>query len=225
MIQGLYTYGKSIDNASSIGGGAPVVVQDDLHPELDRGLSSFDIRHQFRGSYVYELPFGERKRWAHKGWQAATFGDWSVSGNITAQTGTPFTARVLGTAADNTGTGANFSERADQVGDPKLSGDQRTPLHFFDTAAFVLPPTGRFGDAGRNTIPGPGNFTFNFALARRIPFGKDQRHRMDFRWEVSNLTNTPDFTGLSTVVNSTTYGRVTGVRAMRTMDFVIRVTF
>jgi len=225
MIQGLYTYGKSIDNASSIGGGAPVVVQDDRHPELDRGLSSFDIRHQFRGSYVYELPFGDRKRWAHKGWQAAAFGNWSVSSNITAQTGTPFTARVLGTAADNTGTGANFSERADQVGDPKLSGDQRTPLHFFNTAAFVLPPLGRFGDAGRNTIPGPGNFTFSFALARRIPFGKDQRHRMDLRWEVSNLTNTPDFTGLSTVVNSTTYGRVLGGRAMRAIDFVMRVTF
>ena len=132
---------------------------------------------------------------------------------------------MLGAAADNTGTGANFSERADQLGNASLPGDQRTPLHFFNTAAFTLPPPGRFGDAARNTIPGPGNFTFNFALARRIPFGKDQQRRVDLRWEVSNLTNTPNFTGLSTVVNSATYGRVLGTRPMRTMDFVMRVTF
>ncbi len=225
MIQGLYTYGKSIDDASSIGGGAPVVVQDDRNFRLERGLSSFDIRHQFRGSYVYELPLGERKRWARKGWQAAAFGNWSLSGNITAATGTPFTARVLGTAADNSGTGSNFSERADQVGNPSLTADQRSPLHFFDTTAFALPPTGRFGNAARNTIPGPGNITFNFALARRIPIGRDQQHRLDFRWEVSNLTNTPNFTGLSTVVNSATYGRVLGTRPMRTMDFVLRVSY
>ncbi len=225
MVQGLYTYGKSEDNASSIGGGAPVVVQDDKHPELERGLSSFDIRHQLRAGYVYELPFGERKRWAHKGWRAAAFGLWSVSGNVTAQTGTPFTARVLGGVTDNGGVGAGFSTRADQAGNPSLPGDQRAPLHFFNTAAFVLPPPGRFGDAARNTISGPGNFAFNFALARRIPFGKDQQHRIDLRWELSNLTNTPNFTGLSTVVNSASYGRVLGARAMRTMDFVMRVSF
>ena len=225
MLQGLYTYGKSIDNASSIGGGAPVVVQDDTNFALERGLSSFDIRHQLRANYVYELPFGERKRWARKGWEAAAFGNWTLSGNTIVQTGTPFTARVLGGVGNNGGVGATFSTRADQVGDPSLPGDQRTPLHFFNTAAFVLPSPGRFGDAARNTIPGPGNLSFNFALARRVNFGKDKRDRINLRWEVQNLTNTPNFTGLSTVVDSQTYGRVLGARAMRTMDFVMRVNF
>ncbi|MBI3671139.1 MAG: carboxypeptidase regulatory-like domain-containing protein [Acidobacteria bacterium] len=225
MLQGLYTYGKSIDNASSIGGGAPVVAQNDNNFALERGLSSFDVRHQFRTFYVYELPFGERKRWAHKGWQAAAFGNWTLSGNTTVQTGTPFTARVLGGSVDNGGVGAGFSSRADQVGSPSLPAGQRDPLHFFNTAAFVLPPPGRFGNAGRNTIPGPGLFTFIFALARRMSFGKDKQRRLDLRWEVSNLTNTPNFTGLSTVVNSTTYGRVMGARPMRSMDFVMRVNF
>ncbi len=225
MLQGLYTYGKSIDNASSIGGGAPVVAQNDNNFALERGLSSFDIRHQFRANYVYEPPFGERKRWAHKGWQAAAFGNWTLSGNTTVQTGTPFTARVLGGTVDNGGVGAGFSSRANQVGNPSLPADQRDPLHFFNTAAFELPNPGLPGDAARNTIPGPGLFTFNFALARRMSFGKDRQRRMDLRWEISNLTNTPNFTGLSTVVNSTTYGRVQGARAMRTMDFVMRMHF
>jgi hypothetical protein len=225
MIQGLYTYGKSIDNASSIGGSAPIVVQDDRNPQLDRGLSSFDVRHQLRLFYFYELPFGERKRWGRKGWTSRAFGHWQISGNTTVSTGTPYTARVLGNLSDNTGTGANFSERADQVGEPSLPADQRTPLLFFNTAAFTLPPLGRFGDAARNTITGPGTLSVNFALARYMRFGKDQQRRVDLRWEVSNLTNTPNFNGLSTVVNSATYGRVLTSRAMRTLDFVLRVNF
>jgi hypothetical protein len=48
---------------------------------------------------------------------------------------------------------------------------------------------------------------------------------MDLRWELANLTNTPNFTGLATVVNSATYGRVLGARPMRTMDFILRVNF
>jgi len=225
MLSGLYTFGKSIDNASSIGGSTPVVIQNDKDFRLDRGLSSFDIRHQFRANFVYELPLGERRRWARGGWRSTAFGNWTISGYVIARTGTPYTARVLGTAADNSGTGANFSERADQVGDPSLPDNLSAPLHFFNTAAFVVPPPGRFGNAARNTIPGPGTFSLNFALARRIPLGRDQQHRLDLRWEVANLTNTPSFTGLSTVVNSATYGRVLGAQPMRTMNFVMRFNY
>lgn len=225
MIQGNYTFGKSIDNASSIGGGAPVVVQDDTNFRLERSISSFDLRHQFRSFYMYELPFGERKRWARTGWKAAALGHWQISGNTTVATGTPFTARVLGSAADSGGTGAGLSVRANQVGNPSLPRDQRSPLHFFDTAAFAVPPAGRFGNAARNTIPGPGNVTFNFSVGRWMSFGKDRQRRLDLRWEVSNLANTPNFTGLSTVANSATYGRVVGTRQMRTMDFQMRLNF
>lgn len=224
MIQGLYTFSKSIDNASSIGGGQ-VVVQDDTRPDLERGLSSFDIRHQFRGSYVYELPFGERKKWAQKGWPSTLFGHWQMNGAFTILSGTPFTARVLGNQADNTGTGSSFSQRADQVSNASLPAGQQNTQQFFDTVAFALPPVGFFGNAARNTIPGPGTFNVNFALARFMRFGKDQQRRIDLRWEVSNLTNTPNFSGLSTVVNSATYGRVTSVRAMRTIDMNLRVNF
>jgi hypothetical protein len=235
-LQGLYTFAKSIDNASSIGGGAPVVVQDDSNFAFERGLSSFDIRHQFRLNYVYELPFGERKRWANKGWRAAALGNWTISGYTTMQTGTPYTARVLGGAVNNGGVGAGFSTRADQVGNPSQPGpvaanpncvapaQVQTPLSWFNPCAFRA-PDGGFGNAARNTIEGPGMFQINFSLARRIPFGKDNVHRLDLRWEVSNLTNTPNFTGLSTVVNSATYGRVLGTRPMRTMDFVLRVSY
>jgi hypothetical protein len=225
MMFGTYTFGKSLDNASSIGGGAQVVVQDDNNFAAERGRSTFDVRHRFNALVLYELPFGERKRWAQRGWQAALLSNWTINSNISAQSGTPFTARLLGNAANNSGTGNSFSERPDQVADASLPRSQRDPLHFFNTAAFVLPPAGRFGNAGRNTIPGPGLITVNGSVGRWIALGKDRQRRIDLRWEVQNLFNTPNFTGLNTVVNSTTYGRVQGARQMRTMDLNIRFNF
>jgi hypothetical protein len=57
-LGGTYTYSKSIDDASSIGGGATVVAQNDLDIVAERGLSSFNQTHRLVADYVYELPFG-----------------------------------------------------------------------------------------------------------------------------------------------------------------------
>jgi hypothetical protein len=225
MVMGTYTYGKSIDNASSIGGGAQIVVQDDANFDAERGLSTFDMRHQFRSFFVWELPFGERKRWAKKGMSANVFGNWSLNGNAVWTTGTPYTARLLGAASNNSGTGNNFSERPDAVGNPNLPSDQRTPLHFFDTTAFAQPAPGLFGNAGRNTIEGPGTVQFNMSAGKFMRFGKDNRGRLEFRWEAQNLFNTPSFTGLGTALGSSNYGRVSGARQMRTMNLQMRVNF
>jgi hypothetical protein len=225
MVMGMYTFGKSIDNASSIGGGAQVVVQDDSNFRAERGLSTFDTRHQFRSFFVWELPFGERKRWAKKGWSASVFGNFSLNGNLTLTTGTPYTARLLGAASNNSGTGNNFSERPDAVGDPNLPRDQRTPLHYFDTTAFALPAPGLFGNAARNTIEGPGTIQFNLSAGKFVRFGKDLQRRVEFRWEANNVFNHPNFTGLGTALGSANYGRVLGARQMRTMDLQIRVNF
>jgi len=223
LIYGIYTFGKSLDDASAIGGGTPVVEQQDGNLRAEWGRSAFDVRHQLRTFGIYELPFGSRQRWIRHGWLASLLGNYRVNAGATVSSGLPYTA--LGPPSDNTASGGGFSERANQVGDPCLPWNQHTPLHFFNTAAFVAPPVGTFGDASRNTICGPGAFSINTGLSKSFVFGKDQQHHMDLRWEVQNLTNTPNFTGLSTVVNSTTYGRVTSTQSMRTMDLVLRVMF
>ena len=68
-------------------------------------------------------------------------------------------------------------------------------------------------------------FVWNAQIAKTFRLGKDREHRLDLRWEITNLTNTPNFTGLSTLVNSTTFGEVTGVSNMRMMNVVTRFTF
>src|SRR6478609_9468959 len=83
-LGGTYTYSKSIDDASSIGGGATVVAQNDLDIAAERGLSSFNQTHRLVADYVYELPFGKDKKWlTSSGMAQNIFAGLSFSGNLT----------------------------------------------------------------------------------------------------------------------------------------------
>ena len=225
IIQGNYSYSKSLDNASSIILGTPMVVQDENNLAAEWGHSDFDVRHQFGDTLSYDVPFGPSRRWLHDGWISQIFRDFKLSEVTTITSGTPFTARVLGNVADNTGTGVELSQRADQVGNPWLPASQRTPLRYFNTAAFVVPASGLFGNAARNTIPGPGVSNVDFAIARKFKFGEGARRELELRWEIRNAFNTPNFQGVDNVVNSDTYGAVQRVAPMRSMDFYIKVNF
>jgi hypothetical protein len=222
MFMARYTYSKSLDDASTIGGGGQTVIQNNANPAGDYGLSSFDLRHQFLGVFMYQLPFGDRQRFATKGWEKSVFGAWRINGNFTAHSGTPYTVRVFSKdqACQNV-PGVN-SERADQSGTAGLSNP--TVLEWFNTAAFSV-PTGCFGDAPRNSVIGPGAFTINSGLSKTIQFGRDGLRRLDFSWNTSDLLNHVNYAGLSTVLGSTTFGQVTGAGAMRSMTFTTRVNF
>jgi hypothetical protein len=99
-VQAFYTFAKSLDNASTIGGTTPIVVQQDGNFAAERGLSSFDVRHQARLLTLYELPFGEHHRRLNRGWALHAFGNWRLQNIVTWQTGTPVTAYLGGTASD-----------------------------------------------------------------------------------------------------------------------------
>jgi hypothetical protein len=226
MLQAFYTYSKSLDNASSIGGSSPIVVQQDGNYAAERGLSSFDMRHQVRLMSVYELPFGERHRFAVHGWENQVFGGWRLMNMVTWHTGMPFTAYLGGGASNNSGTGANFSERAEQVGNPNVGLCGGAALDFFNTGAFAVPPPGTYGNERRGAIEGPCSLSWNISLAKSFRFGpRERQHHVDARWEVQNLTNTPSFTGISTTFGSPLFGQVTSAGSMRTMDFMLRFTF
>ena len=53
----------------------------------------------------------------------------------------------------------------------------------------------------------------------------DNGRRLEFRWQVSNVLNHPSFSGVGTVINALSFGRVTGARSMRHMDFNLRLNF
>jgi trimeric autotransporter adhesin len=212
MLQGIYTYGKSLDDASSIGGGSSTVEQQDGNLHGEYGLSTFDVRHQLRVVSMWELPFGQRDRWANHGWKEHVFGDWRLQNIFTWQTGTPFTVLLGGVASDN-GTGANFSLRPDLIGNPDIgicggfmpsSPNSSVPHPFFNTGVFTLPTDSSgdlaYGDEPRGAVEGPCSFNWNISLAKTFRFGPDRRHQLNLSWQIQNLTNTPSYTGIGTTL-------------------------
>jgi hypothetical protein len=129
------------------------------------------------------------------------------------------TARVLGNDAQLAQTNGTGSERADATGLPLESGSG-----LFNLPAFTVPPPGQFGNAGRNTIPGPALVSVNAAFGRSFQFG-DTRRRLEFRAEANNVLNQVNFTNYATIVNATNYGLPTAASAMRTLDIVMRFRF
>jgi hypothetical protein len=221
-VGGTYVYSKSIDNASSIGGGATVVAQNEQDLAAERGLSSFDQRHKLTGDYLFELPFGTGKKWLNgTGFASKALGDWTMTGDFTVASGIPFTARIVGAVAD-VARGSNGSLRADYNGQP-IQIDNRTLTQWFNTAAFTTPASGTFGSAGRNTIIGPGTLLLDFGLTKNIPL-KDMM-ALEFSAQATNVLNHVNYTTIDTVVNSPTFGQVIGVGSMRKIQMSTRFRF
>jgi hypothetical protein len=224
-----YIYSKSIDDASSIGGGATVVIQNPFDISADRGLSSFDQRHQFSGNWMYDLPFGDGHRFFEKGPLSHVLDGWQWSGDFTIASGLHFTPRVLGDTLDIS-RGVSGSLRANMVPGQQVSLSDPTTLDWFNTAAFCAPsvtcvnPDGSsFGDAGRNIIEGPPQFSLNMALNKTIQIRESRA--LELRISATNVFNTVYFTNINTVVNSLTFGQVTGAGSMRRISLTARFRF
>jgi trimeric autotransporter adhesin len=228
-LSGQYIFSKSIDDASSIGGGGSVVAQNPFDIAGDRGLSSFDQRHKFTGNWIYDLPFGDNRRFVPKGAWSHILGGWQWSGDFSIGSGLYFTPRVLGGGVDIS-RGVSGSLRANIVAGQSISINDPTTLRWFNTAAFCAPsatctnPSGSsFGDAGRNIIEGPGQVSMNMSLNKTITI-KESR-ALDLRITANNVFNTVRFTSINTVVNSFTFGEVTGTGGMRRVTMQARFRF
>jgi hypothetical protein len=116
------------------------------------------------------------------------------------------------------------SERADVAAGQGITLANPTVQEWFNTSAFQA-PAGCFGDSARNAVIGPGAFTINAGLSKTIQFGRDGLRRLDFSWNTTNLLNHVNYSGLSTVFGSPTFGQITGAGAMRSMQFTTRVNF
>jgi hypothetical protein len=231
-----YIYSKSIDDASSIGGGGVVVAQNPFDIAADRGLSSFDQRHKFTGNWICDLPFSENRRFLQKGFVSHLLVGWQWSGNFTVASGLPFTVRVLGGTLDIQ-RGVSGSLRANLVPGELVHVSDPTTKEWFNTAAFCQPETttsnstatcvnpgdSQFGDAGRNILEGPGQVALAMSLNKTIQI-KEYRS-LDLRITANNVFNYVNFSSLGTTVNSITFGEVTGTGNMRRVTVQARFRF
>jgi hypothetical protein len=175
----------------------------------ERGNSSYDRRQRFVFSEIWGLPTRPDFSRAAK----AILGGWFLNGIGTLQSGQPFTPLngiPLGTCADANGDGQLTNDRPN-IGNPSaplnsvalladptcrsvsagyigLNGQSISPTN----AHFVQVPLGTNGggNAGRNTLTGPGIIDFDFALYKQFHWGESKV--LEFRWEVYNVFNHPN---------------------------------
>lgn len=209
-LQGSYTLGKSIDYGSSFFGssGERGGVADSTNLRLERGPSSFDIRHRVVFVYVLDLPVGPGHRLAgwNNGINRQVLGGWQVSGITTIQSGAPFT--VFNNSADFSGFN-QFNDRPDVAGSGRLIQSNRNPDAAFDKTYFsATPPTGRIGSSGRNQYYGPGLANYDFSVNKNFAvFG--ERTRLVLRADFFNLFNHTNFANPVGNQSSSSFGKIT----------------
>jgi hypothetical protein len=220
-----YTWSHSIDDVQELFGAEGGIVQDKRNLRGDKGNSGFDRRHRFAASYLMQLPFGDGRRWLNRGgWLDAVLGGWQLSGILTKQTGAYFDVTVPDPASLLGVSGANW--RADVVGDWRVPDPG--PDGWLRREAFAVPqnPDGtyRFGNMGRNSIPGPGYFEIDAGLMKDFRFGAQRR--IQLRWEVFNATNHPSYGLPNSNLLSRDFGTIRGtVSAPRQMQFGVKLVF
>jgi hypothetical protein len=218
---GSYTWSKSLDNQSNgtddsdASGQYP---QNSMNRNQDRGLSSFDRTHRLVASAVWEIPSG----WitSRNAFNRLLQG-WQISGALEVQTGTPFT--VLMPCAAINAEGNNC--RPDRIESGELSAADHSISRWFDPAAFVVPTSKAYGNAGRNILRGPGSNNLDLALAKSIPLGTLETRRLQFRSEFFNALNHTNFGLPVHSTDSPALGSIISAASARVIQAAVRLEF
>ena len=206
-----YTYGKSIDDTSQLTGnsdGGYLGAQNarDLHQ--DRGRSDWDIGHSVTTSFSWTSPKSSGK----------FLRDWQVAGTGRVNTGQPFTPQV-----SNVNLALGEANRPDRIAKGTISNPDAN--RWFDVPAFPVVPQGsfKFGNSGRSILDAPGMAQINVSLLRN--FHIQERHRVQFRWEVFNILNHANL-GVPVVnVNAPNAATIITASDGRLMQLGIRYSF
>jgi hypothetical protein len=212
-----YTYSKSIDNAGVSGQGGSTIAQNWLDLDAERALSSFDQRHLLNLQTQYTTGARVFGPGLMSGWRGTLIREWTFSGQLTIGSGMPLTP-VYPAAVP--GTGFTGSIRPDYTGAPVDSAP--AGLHL-NPASYAAPAAGQWGNAGRNSITGPGQFSLDTSLART--FRMRDRVTMDFSLESKNILNHVTYPSWNTSVNSLQFGLPDRANPMRTVQANVKVRF
>jgi hypothetical protein len=203
LLKGAYTWSRAIDEAdysdwTEFEWNAASVF------DRNRALASHDIPHNLQFAFVYELPFGDGKKWLTGGGAPRKiFGGWQVNGLFAAYSGRPYTLTASGTSLNMPGNQQTPDQIKADVATLGFVGDDGT---YFDTSAFARVTEVRFGNVGRNTMRGPGVVNLDMSLFRTFKLASALD--LQFRAEAFNVTNTPHFANPNGNINSSTFGRI-----------------
>jgi hypothetical protein len=156
-------------------------------------------------------------------------GNWQAAGILTAQTGSPFTVNLPSSQSGSAIAAFGNPYRPDLISNPYVPGPVMAnpnlachttisqgglaadavnqPSSWFNTCAFVAPPAGQFGNAGRNIMSGPGLTNVDFSMYKNFVL-RTESHRLQLRAEVFNLFNHPNFDIPNHVLGNPNFGQV-----------------
>lgn len=218
-----YTFSKTIDQAFSSVAGNPTggAVSQTIANLSQRGLSGSHRAHVWVTSGVYELPFGQGKKFLNRrGVANVVFGGWQLSSIFTIQSGGVF-AVTLQDAAAGLNTGSD--QRANRLRDANLPSSDRSLSRWFDTSAFVRPPLYAFGSEETRTVfmPGLANVDANLKKAFRLMESMD----LEFRAEYFNILNRTNFGQPGNVFGNPSFGIISTAGPARVGQMSLKLVF
>jgi hypothetical protein len=198
-----YTFSKSLENAPDFR--SPMfesaIPQNDNNLNAEKGPAC-DIRHRFALSTVYNPP-----SWNKTNLSRALTSDWRGSMEFQVETGFPFTVSVFGDTA-NAGTVVGENPvRANVTSARIFPSGTRNATTWFNPAAFAAPPAYTFGNAGRNTVYGPGMETLDLGVVRG--FSINEKTKLEARAEFFNALNHTNLGTPNRFVNTANFGSIT----------------
>ncbi len=196
------------------------IAQNWVDLRAERSRSTFDQRHLATSSFQYTTGMGIGST-LMGGWRGRAYKEWTVTGILVVGSGLPETPVFYATV---NGAGFTGTLRPDRTATSLYAAPAG---HFLNAAAYTAPQLGNFGNAGRNSITGPGQFTFNSALARTFRLPKALN--LDIRVDATNLLNHVVFSSYDTTINpslpSPVFGLPTAAKPMRTLQTTARLRF
>lgn len=245
-----WTWAHSFDLGSTTENNAAEtrgIIISPYNRKLMRASSDFDQRHNFNANYVYILPMGSGKRYLSGVSKTMNMlvGGWQLSGLFRATSGLPVSvghnrtwptnynitgwATTVGPFQDGTNKNAQapVANAANPAAEARLSGPNifQNPRAAITSFGFTMP--GQIGD--RNNVRGDGVFNIDMSLAKNIAMPYNEKHALQLRWEVFNVTNTVRFDpqninlGLGALTN---FGRYQGtLQPSRVMQVSLRYDF
>ena len=217
-----YSWSKGLSTAGGDIGGyyqgdTDLRTQDFFNPRADRGPSAGDVTHYFASEVVYDLP----RLTAQNAFLRQAVGGWQVSSIFTATSGPPLLI---------TQSSSLQVSRPDYIGGSPVLPDSEATLQYLNKSAFALVPIGaasgatiRPGNVGNGAVRGPGLWNIDFSAGKN--FVITERMRLQLRADSFNFFNHTNPSGISTSLNSPTFGRYTSTLGARVIQLNAHLVF
>jgi hypothetical protein len=196
QVRANYTWSKNLDDGSawntSVSANTPAYVEVPSLPHLDYGPAATDIRHLAAFNATYELPFGAGKSYLAdaNGFERRAISGWQLSTIANLQSGFPFSPQL---GYNPTGSGDSRNPVRPNV-NPNFHGklypggsDTAKVAEYFNPNAFSAPAYGTVGNAGRDSLAGPGYADWDMSLVKSTQL--NERARLQLRAEFFNILN------------------------------------